>query len=126
MPAAPALVIKFLSIGTSASPPSSEKRLAPGNLDPRYFSMPSAAVKPLRRVSFSSLENSGFACTDSIFCCNQRFWSVSVMCMYSAPIEPQYVLLSDLNNSPNDIESLPMAKDPTLNTLSKSLSERLW
>ena len=61
VPAVPALVIKPLSIGISASPPSSEKRFAPGNLEPKYFSIPSAAVRPLRMPNFSSREISGFA-----------------------------------------------------------------
>ena len=54
VPAVPARVINSLSMGTSASPPSNEKRFAPGNFAPRYFSRPSAAIKPLKISVFSS------------------------------------------------------------------------
>ena len=88
VPFLPAWRTISFSIGTSASPPSSEKRLAPGNLAP-------GNVRAFRRgqlvqeTAFSSAVKLARPTTDSMRCWIQRFSSVLVMCMYSAPIDPQ-------------------------------------
>ena len=48
------------------------------------------------------------------------------MCIYSAPIEPQYVVFSAWYSSPKGIVSRPTANDPTLNSRSKSLEDKSW
>ncbi|MNZ66501.1 hypothetical protein D3C78_847270 [compost metagenome] len=77
------------TIGTMLSPPSRPKRLVPGNLVPRYFSRPSAAVRRSSRWLLASTENSGRPRTLSRRWANQLRCSASTMWVNSAPMVPQ-------------------------------------
>ncbi|MNV91804.1 hypothetical protein D3C71_1863400 [compost metagenome] len=67
---------------------------------------------------FCAASNWGLLRIVSSFCCHQRFWFWSVAYMYSAPMAPQYVSLSELSNSRRGMVSLPKKVLPTLNTIS--------
>ena len=68
VPCSPARLINAFSIGMRLSPPSNEKRFAPGNFEPKYFSRPSAAISSFRIFFCCSDLNSGRPRTPSRRC----------------------------------------------------------